>query len=184
MTIFVTADHHFNHTGVLGMCQRPFASVEEMNEALIAAWNSVVGPRDEVWHLGDFALGGTPEQVAAIFERLRGRKILVRGNHDKTKVTGLAWHSQHDLAMPKLAGERWVFSHYPMRAWVGAFRGARHCFGHVHGLLPDTAQSCDVGVDRWGYRPASLEEIRGRMTATPEVPEEIWLGRAMEADDD
>ncbi|QRE78082.1 metallophosphoesterase [Methylobacterium aquaticum] len=182
MTIFVTADTHFNHVGVLAMCGRPFADVAEHNEFLVQAWNSVVGPRDEVWHLGDFALGGTPEELAALFRRLRGRKILCRGNHDKTKTTGLGWHAVYDLATPKLAGERWVFSHYPMRAWVGAFRGSRHCFGHTHGLLPDTARSCDVGVDRWGYRPASLEEIRERMAATPEEPEELRLGRAMEAE--
>lgn len=180
MTIFVTADHHFHHRGVLAMAGRPFASVEEHNEALITAWNSVVGPRDEVWHLGDFALGGTPDELAAIFKRLRGRKILVRGNHDRTKTTSLPWHSVHDLARPKLDGSRWVFSHCPMRAWPGAFRGSRHCFGHTHGLLPDTAQSCDVGVDRWSYRPASLEEIRERMAATPDLPEEIRLGREME----
>lgn len=182
MTIFVTADHHWGHAGILAMAGRPFSSIEAHDEFLVQAWNSVVGPRDEVWHLGDFALGASAERCAQIFRRLRGRKILVRGNHDKTKTTGLGWHAVHELATPKLAGERWVFCHYPMRAWVGAFRGARHCFGHTHGLLPDTAQSCDVGVDRWGYRPASLDEIRERMAATPDVPEEIRLGRAMEAE--
>ncbi len=121
-------------------------------------------------------------RCAQIFRRLRGRKILVRGNHDKKRTTDLARHAQHDLATPKLDGGRWVFSHSPLRAWVGAFRGSRHCLAHTHGLLPDTAQSCDVGVDRWGYRPASLEEIRGRMAATPDVPEEIRPGRAMEAE--
>jgi calcineurin-like phosphoesterase family protein len=182
MTIFVSADHHFFHRGVLALAGRPFSSIEEHNEALVAAWNATVGPRDEVWHLGDFALGGTADELGQIFRRLRGRKILVRGNHDKSKVTGLGWHSVHDLATPKLDGSRWVLCHYPMRAWPGAFRGARHCFGHTHGLLQDTAQSCDVGVDRWSYRPASLEEIRERMAATPEQPEEIRLGREMEAE--
>lgn len=181
MNIFATADHHFFHASILAMAGRPFASVEEHNEALIAAWNAVVGPRDEVWHLGDFALGGTADELAAIFKRLRGRKVLVRGNHDRTKTVTLGWHSVHDLATPKLNGSRWIFSHYPMRAWPGAFRGSRHAFGHTHGLLPDTSQSCDVGVDRWSYRPASLEEIRERMAATPDLPEEIRLGREMEA---
>ncbi|GBU17006.1 hypothetical protein AwMethylo_12210 [Methylobacterium sp.] len=51
----------------------------------------------------------------------------------------------------------------------------------MRAIVPDTSQSCDVGVDRCGYRPASLEEIRERMAATPAVPEEIRLGRAMEA---
>ena len=183
-SVFVTADHHFGHAGVLRMCGRPFGSIEEHDEALITAWNSVVGPRDEVWHLGDFALGAKADRCTQIFRRLRGRKILVRGNHDKKRVLDLPWHSQHVLATPKLEGSRWIFSHYPLRAWPGAFNGARHCFGHTHGLLPDTSRSCDVGVDRWSYRPASLEEIRERLAATPEQPEEFRLGREMEAEDE
>jgi calcineurin-like phosphoesterase family protein len=166
------------------MCGRPFGSVEEHDEGLIAAWNSVVGLRDEVWHLGDFAVGASPERCAQIFRRLRGRKILVRGNHDKKRVLDLPWHSQHVFATPKLQGQRWVFSHYPLRAWPGAFRGSRHCFGHTHGLLGDTAQSCDVGVDRWSYRPASLAEIRERMEQTDIEPEERRLGREMDEADD
>lgn len=180
---FATSDHHFGHAAVLRMAGRPFASIEEHDEFLIAAWNATVAPRDEIWHLGDFAMGASAERCAQIFRRLRGRKILVRGNHDKTRVLDLPWHSVHDFATPKLAGQRWIFSHYPMRAWPGAFRGSLHCFGHTHGLLPDTSRSCDVGVDRWRYRPASLEEIRERMDATFVVPEELALSRAMEAGD-
>ncbi len=183
MTTYLTADTHFGHTGILGMTGRPFASIEEHDEALIAAWNAVVAPRDEVWHLGDFALGASPERCAQIFRRLRGRKILVRGNHDKKRVLDLPWHEQHMLATPKIEGQRVVLCHYPMRAWPGAFRGSIHLFGHTHGLLPDTAQSCDVGVDRWSYRPASLEEIRARLAATAVVPEELALGAA-QADDE
>lgn len=179
--VFVTADSHFGHGSCIRTMHRPFASIEEHDEGLIDAWNSTVGPRDEVWHLGDFALGASPERCAAIFRRLRGRKILVKGNHDRKRVLDLPWHSQHDFATPKLQGKRWVFSHYPMRAWPGAWRGVRHCFGHTHGLLPDTSRSCDVGVDRWSYRPASLDEILERQDATPAVPEELALGAEMDA---
>ncbi len=182
MTVFVTADTHFNHAGVLAMCGRPFADVAEHNEALIAAWNSVVGPRDEVWHLGDFALGGTAEELAVLFRRLRGRKILCRGNHDRTKTTGLPWHSQHDMATPKLAGERWVFCHYPIRAWVGAFRARATASGTRTGSCPTPRSRATSASTGGGYRPASLDEIRERMAATPDVPEEIRLGRAMEAE--
>ena len=178
---FFTADTHFGHRGVLGMCQRPFTDIEEHDAALVAAWNAVVGPRDTVWHLGDFALGASPERCADLFRRLRGRKRLVRGNHDRRRVLDLAWESQDDIASVVVEGQRLILCHYGMRAWPGAFRGSLHLYGHTHGLLPDTAQSCDVGVDRWSYRPASLEEIRERMAATPDIPEEIRLGRAMEA---
>lgn len=77
---FFTADTHFGHRGVLGMCQRPFTDIEEHDAALVAAWNAIVGPRDTVWHLGDFALGASPERCADLFRRLQGRKRLVRGD--------------------------------------------------------------------------------------------------------
>lgn len=182
MTTFFTADTHFGHKGVLAMSGRPFASIEEHDEFLVQAWNGVVGPRDEVWHLGDFAMGATPERCAQIFRRLRGRKCFVRGNHDKTKVTSLPWHEQHDLVSRKIEGTRVIACHYPMRAWPGAWRGSIHLFGHTHGMLPDTSQSCDVGVDRWGYAPVTLGRIRERLAATPDLPEERRLGRA--ADDE
>jgi calcineurin-like phosphoesterase family protein len=28
-----------------------------MDAAMVARWNEVVGPQDEVWHLGDFGMG-------------------------------------------------------------------------------------------------------------------------------
>lgn len=183
MKTFFTADTHFGHKGVLSMAGRPFASIEEHDEALIAAWNAVVGPRDEVYHLGDFGMRGAPERYAQIFKRLRGRKCLVRGNHDKTKTTSLPWHEQHDILSRKIEGQRVIACHYPMRAWPGAWRGSIQLFGHTHGKLPDTAQSCDVGVDRWAYRPVTLGEIRERLAATPTIPEERLLGQPEESDD-
>ncbi len=70
MAIFFTADTHFNHAGALALYRRPFASVREMNAAMIQRWNATVGPDDEVWHLGDFALktegGGCGDPVAHV----------------------------------------------------------------------------------------------------------------------
>ena len=68
-------------------------------------------------------------------------------------------------------------------AWPGAWRGSLHLFGHTHGSLPDTNQSCDVGVDRWSYAPVTLGQIRERLAATPDIPEERRLGQAGEDDD-
>src|SRR6185503_2891509 len=79
--IYFTSDHHFGHANILTFEPeaRPFKTVEEMNEALVDRWNSVVKPNDMVWHLGDFAFG---KHNIAIAARLQGRKKLVLGNHD------------------------------------------------------------------------------------------------------
>jgi len=62
-----TSDHHFGYAGALGLYERPFASVAEMDRQMIDRWNSVIGPDDEVWHLGDFpfANGQTASQLSS-----------------------------------------------------------------------------------------------------------------------
>jgi calcineurin-like phosphoesterase family protein len=66
MSTYFTSDHHFGHAGALGLYRRPFASVAEMDRQMIDWWNSVVGPQDEVWHLGDFAIRQRPERAVSL----------------------------------------------------------------------------------------------------------------------
>jgi calcineurin-like phosphoesterase family protein len=82
--VFFTSDTHFNHANVIKYCVRPFASIEEMNRVMIERWNAVVGPEDTVYHLGDFAMG-KPSEWPAFLRQLNGaKKILIRGNHDRS----------------------------------------------------------------------------------------------------
>lgn len=79
---FYTSDHHFQHARISELSGRPFATVEEMDEALIANWNAVVAPEDLVWVLGDYALGDWRKALGYL-TRLHGRKRLIEGNHDR-----------------------------------------------------------------------------------------------------
>lgn len=54
--IYFTSDTHFFHNNIIKACNRPFASVEEMNDGLIKNWNNTVSPKDTIYHLGDCAL--------------------------------------------------------------------------------------------------------------------------------
>ena len=81
--IFFTSDTHFGHANIIKYCARPFASVQEMNRELIARWNAVVGPRDTVYHLGDFAFGKASEAPTFLRKLNGAKKILIRGNHDR-----------------------------------------------------------------------------------------------------
>src|SRR5947209_20523059 len=94
MTVFFTADTHFGHAGARSFYRRPFASTAEMDHALVERWNAVVGPGDEVWHLGDFAIGQTPARMADLLGRLHGTKHLIAGNNDPPATTSLpGWAS-------------------------------------------------------------------------------------------
>lgn len=43
-----TSDDHFWYTNIIKFCKRPFASVEEMNEALVKTWNDIIRPEGTV----------------------------------------------------------------------------------------------------------------------------------------
>lgn len=82
MTRWWTSDTHFGHVRINELADRPFSSVEEMDREIAERWNDVVRPGDEVWHLGDVALGRIADSLALV-SRLHGRKRLVVGNHDR-----------------------------------------------------------------------------------------------------
>lgn len=78
--IFFSSDQHYWHANVIRYCARPHKDPQEMNEDMVLKWNSVVGPHDIVYNLGDFSLAF--RAVEYYPHRLMGTKILVPGNHD------------------------------------------------------------------------------------------------------
>lgn len=165
---FFTADSHFGHAGIIGMCNRPYADIEEHDRALVDAWNAVVQPGDEVWHLGDFAYRCPPQRVRQLFDQLNGTKHLIKGNHDfKGPTLQLGWASIHELTETVVDGQVLVLCHYALRTWRNVRRGAIHLYGHSHGNLPGNRQSLDVGVDCTGYAPVTLPQIRSMLEQLP-----------------
>jgi len=165
--IFFTADTHFKHRRILRYCQRPFANIEEHDEALIKKWNAVVGLKDEVYVLGDFIFAKSKEDLNRLAGRLNGKKYLIRGNHDKSELyvdSGLfQWVKNYHLLTAY--NIQWVLCHYPIWIWEKRNKGAIHLYGHVH--KPDTEKSpilraladrtdCfNMGVDVNDYTPVN-----------------------------
>lgn len=159
MTIWFTSDTHFGHRNIIRFQNRPFASVSEMDETLIANWNMLVKPEDTIYHLGDFAYRCSREYAKECFNRLNGTKHLIEGNHDKLalnfpKMGG--WASIFPQREITVEGTRLVLNHYSMRAWHHDYLGVGHLFGHSHGGLGPFGRSFDVGVDCWDYKPIDL----------------------------
>jgi calcineurin-like phosphoesterase family protein len=163
--IFLWADTHFNHEGIIRLANRPYGSVEEMNRDLIRRWNLAVGPRDTVYLLGDFGFNRRgSEPLSTIFAALNGHKHLVVGNHDEKnpRVLQLPWESTSDLVTLREEGVRAVACHYPLETWKSGEKGYLMVHGHSHGTLARVLpRRFDVGVEVEPF-PVALSALAAR----------------------
>ena len=165
MAVFFTADTHFGHGGARGLYRRPFPTVAAMDDAMQRRWNETVGAADEVWHLGDFAVGPKLKRVDALLSGLAGTKHLITGNNDPAGTRGLpGWQSVQPYAELEVEGVGLVLCHYAFRTWHNMGRGWLNLHGHSHGRLGLMPRQHDVGVDCHGFRPVRVGELRGRST--------------------
>jgi calcineurin-like phosphoesterase family protein len=169
MTTFLISDNHFGHAGILRLRSetRPFSSVEEMDSVMKDSWNSRVRKDDTVIHLGDFAHRYPVDKLPRLFASLSGRKHLIKGNHDDKHTLALPWESVRDIAFASIDSMNCVLCHYALRTWPKIRKGALMLYGHSHGRLPGNVQSCDVGVDVFGFAPLRLNEIKAHLATLP-----------------
>lgn len=129
---YYISDTHFGHKNIIRYDNRPFDSVEEMDEAMIQLWNETVNDTDAVYILGDFSWY-KEDKTASILEKLKGHKILIKGNHDRVSSKVARYFDRVcDYAEVKDNGRKVIMSHYPMPFWNGQHRDTVHLYGHVH----------------------------------------------------
>jgi hypothetical protein len=163
---FVTADTHWGHASICefnskhGAALRPWATPEEMDEAMVTLWNETVRPVDNVIHLGDVA---KQKRHVETMSRCNGRKILVKGNHD---TFDLATYTPHfvDIAgvhVVKSEGMKFLLTHIPVHE-RGKDRYDGNIHGHLHSqTMGDPWFQC-VSVEQTGFRPILLDEVISR----------------------
>lgn len=83
-----TSDLHFGHANIIRFCDRPFDDTKTMNEAICRNINNSVTPDDELWILGDFAMGQIDQTLLYVERFTAGRVVLVPGNHDRCHPMG------------------------------------------------------------------------------------------------
>lgn len=173
MSAFVIADTHFGHAKSIsflrpdGELLRPFSSVEEMDETMVKRWNKKVGKRDTVYHLGDVVI---PRASLNILDRLNGRKILIRGNHDLGRlsdfskyfedVRGAFFHNGDSTMRGGL-----IFTHIPVHpsCLQGHYLGNVHGHLHCHQIITDgqaDKRYFNACVERNNFAPVEFEEIK------------------------
>lgn len=187
--IWFTSDQHFWHSNIIKYCNRPYATVEDMNEAIITNYNALIGENDVVYHLGDFSLAFAP--VITYVKRLNGTKHLIYGNHDfcshlhpKGKRNQDDWIKKYedagfatvqDKLTIQIDGKDVLLHHFPYRnledgdhkGYTVRYLDERQedkglilLHGHVHGRWKRSGNCIDVGVDVWNYCPVSLEQVK------------------------
>lgn len=161
MKIFFTSDLHFFHANIIKYCQRPYISVEEMNECLIKNFNSVVSNNDHVYFLGDFSLLNDLEKLSYIFSRLNGKqKFLIKGNHESKNALKLPWSWIKDYHEMSYDNIFITMMHYPLKTWNHKHHGGINLYGHCHSKTNKFEdRSMDVGVDANNYFPVCLDDI-------------------------
>jgi len=171
--IYFTADLHLGHENIIKYCNRPFKSVEEMDETIINNINSVVRERDNLYVLGDFALY-RPDYYS---KKIKAYEVnFIPGSHDKKLPQHLNANCEHRFILPSIdefcpdglldeyGNKRLiVMCHYSMRSWNKSHYASYHLFAHHHGRLEPYGLSFDVGVDTNNFFPYSLDDIEKKM---------------------
>lgn len=165
MNIWLISDTHFDHINIIKYENRPFIDHLLMTEVLIENWNSTVKENDLIFHLGDIFFCST-HRMQDISSRLNGRKILIRGNHDKgvsnSKFQKLGFDVFNYYCL-----ENMILSHYPqgekaLRTAILSTNLIGNVHGHVHSVIDGLDQSiykC-VSVELTEYRPIHLDEVK------------------------
>mgnify|MGYP002765677122 FL=1 len=180
--IFFTSDLHFGHENVIRFDNRPFNTVEEMDEEMIKRWNAKVGKGDIVYVLGDFIWKAATNEAVSIIRRLNGQIILIKGNHDrflhnaaaKKALAGIKDYDDICVTLEDGTTRRCILSHY----FIPFYNGHRYQAIHLHGHSHFTEESAEevrittelnekgydlkiynVGCMYWNYTPVTLDEI-------------------------
>lgn len=183
MDNFWMADPHFFHLRANELCNRPFKSVEEMNEVFISNINSVVPKKSTLRIIGDFCMGkDSAKNAIELRSRINAEIVyLVAGNHDykghreykEIKYYPNTFNRIYEWgSFEVVEGQAIFMSHWAGRTWPEQGRKSWNLWGHSHSNLPDdpTALAIDVGMDcEWPgihkkYYPFSMDELHQIMS--------------------
>jgi calcineurin-like phosphoesterase family protein len=167
------ADLHFEHPGIVkerdGVRNRPFTTVEEHDEHVIARWNERVGAADKVYVLGDVCM---KKAGLAKVARLNGKKHLIKGNHDIFELAEYAKYFYEVSAYRVFQAEKFICSHLPVHP-MELERFGFNVHGHLHDKcvqleritisnnveqVPDPRYLC-VSLEQFGYCSISMEQL-------------------------
>lgn len=162
--IWLISDTHFFHHNIIRYCNRPFSSVEEMNEHMVDKWNSVVKQGDKVYHLGDVWMGPSEHSKRQwLWSRLNGNKRLIVGNHDDIPYMSASKFFQKIYMWRVFTDFNLLLTHVPVHESSIHERiknaGGVNVHGHTHEKGSPKGPYKSVCVELINYTPVHIEEV-------------------------
>ena len=172
--LWFTSDLHLCHDREFVYKPRGCESISAEEEKIIENWNNKVSDDDTVYILGDLALGEDFDRIYDILSKLKGNKILYRGNHDTDRK--LEFYKEHEDVFKlkrvehaddpiKYKKYRFLPIHYPCLCFnLEAYPTETliNLFGHTHSkdlFYNDIPYMYNVACDAHDCSPVSAEEI-------------------------
>lgn len=180
---WVYSDPHFYHGNICkftradGSPLRPWDDAVKMTEEMIEWYNEVVHEQDRVYILGDVAFSAS--RMKESVGRLKGRKVLVPGNHEPAKMR--KYFDLFDDVRGYVVKKGFIMSHIPIHEG-SLSRWELNIHGHLHAnfVTKDYVNGSDTPkddsydslnetvadyryycacVEHTNYRPKLLDEI-------------------------
>jgi len=161
--IYFTSDLHAFHKNILDYDNLPFCSVEVYREFIVKTWNDLITDEDEVYLLGDTCVGGRGSEIDYFLQSLKGKKYLVKGNHEKEIMKNKSLHRHFvwikDYFVFDYQNQRFVLMHFPIEEWLNKSHGSIHLHGHSHGSSRPQKNRLDVGFSASGLNIWSIDDV-------------------------
>ena len=182
MTTYIWSDLHLGHANILNYCNRPFATVEDMDKALLKAWRTTVKGRDTIITLGDIALDKTYkfDRLKELITNLPGHKILVMGNHDR-RYPVTRWREMgfdEVYPYPIIYRQWYILSHEPL--FLNEKMPYLNIHGHIHNLTYNSPSYQNVSVERTHYAPLDFEALIKPRPPKQDLPDIMPLEAQLE----
>lgn len=171
--IWFTSDWHLNHFNIIKYCNRPFNSIDEMNNVIINNYINFIKENDLVFFVGDifFLIKDEKEFIKEIFNSLPGKKYLIRGNHDKQISDCFFEQCGFEFITKKFIDEKFIVVHDSKNISKRELKSNKIIiYGHSHNSNPqmylennpnwNKAFTYDCGVDANNFNPINLRAIK------------------------
>jgi calcineurin-like phosphoesterase family protein len=155
--VWIWSDTHFGHKNIIAYAERPFNSIEAMNNQMVANYLTVVQPNDIVIWLGDIGFM-SENKINEVLDSLPGYKIHIIGNHDMHrdgKVYKLNMDEQHLCYTLDIGGIELLLTHYPMD---NVPSNCQNVCGHIHQNHANVFNTIAC-VEHLDYTPANLNNL-------------------------